>query len=127
MIFLMLIAVIAIHLHKPFAKTVRLRQQQLSLLQRIRTFMTRFIAAQAQAVHNACQILGDILFVFQQADFVYQCILHLIRHCYIVKVKHFINDIFAQQAQLKKAGVGIAVQIALRELACFFQTGKLCA
>ena len=78
-------------------------------------------------MHNACQILGDILFVFQQADFVYQCILHLIRHCYIVKVKHFINDIFAQQAQLKKAGVGIAVQIALRELACFFQTGKLCA
>ena len=57
---------------------------------------------------------------FQQANFVYQCILHLIRHCYIVKVKHFINDIFAQQAQLKKAGVGITVQIALRELACFF-------
>ena len=89
--------------------------------------MTRLIAAKAQAVHNACQILGDILFVFQQADFVYQCILHLIRHCYIVKIKHFINDIFAQQAQLKKAGIGIAVQIALRELACFFQTGKLCA
>ena len=43
------------------------------------------------------------------------------------KIKHFINDIFAQQAQLKKAGVGIAVQIALCELACFFQTGKLCA
>ena len=127
MIFLMLIGIIAIHLHKPFAKTVRLRQQQLGLLQRIRTLMARFVSAQAQAVHNACQILCDILFVFQQADFVYQCILHLIRHCYIVKVKHFINDIFAQQAQLKKAGIGIAVQIALRELTCFFQTGKLCA
>ena len=127
MIFLMLIAVIAIHLHKPFAKAVRLRQQKLGLLQRIRTLMARFVTAQAQAMHNACQILCDILFVFQQANFVYQCILHLIRHCYIVKVKHFINDIFAQQAQLKKAGVGITVQIALRELACFFQTGKLCA
>ena len=127
MIFRGLICIIAIHLHEPFAKTVRLRQQQLGLLQRIRTLMARFVAAQAQAVHNACQILCDILFVFQQADFVYQCILHLIRHCYIVKVKHFINDIFAQQAQFKKAGVGIAVQIALRELACFFQTGKLCA
>ena len=127
MIFLMLIAVIAIHLHEPFAQAVRLRQQQLGLLQRIRTLVARFVAAQAQAMHNACQILCDILFVFQQANFVYQCILHLIRHCYIVKVKHFINDIFAQQAQLKKAGVGITVQIALRELACFFQTGKLCA
>ena len=127
MIFLGLICIITVHLHKPFAKAVRLRQQQLGLLQRIRTLMARFVAAQAQAVHNACQILCDILFVFQQTDFVYQCILHLIRHCYIVKIKHFINDIFAQQAQLKKAGVGIAVQIALRELACFFQTGKLCA
>ena len=127
MIFLMLIGIITVHLHEPFAKTVRLRQQQLGLLQRICSFMARFVTAQAQAMHNACQILGDILFVFQQADFVYQRILHRIRHSYIVKIKHFINDIFAQQTQLKKAGVGIAVQIALCELACFFQTRKLCA
>ena len=127
MIFLMLIAVIAIHLHEPFAQAVRLRQQQLGLLQRISTLVARFVAAQTQAVHNARQILRDILILLQQADFVHQGILHLIRHCYIIKVKHFINDIFAQQAQLKKAGIGIAVQIVLRKLACFFQTGKLCA
>ena len=96
MIFLMLIAVIAIHLHKPFAQAVRLRQQQLGLLQRIRTLVTRFIATQAQAVHNACQILRNVPFIFQQADFVYQSILHLVRQSYIVKVKHLINDIFAQ-------------------------------
>ena len=47
MIFLMLIGIIAVHLHEPFAKTVRLRQQQLGLLQRIRTLMTRFVSAQA--------------------------------------------------------------------------------
>ena len=58
--------------------------------------MTRFVTAQTQAVHNSCQILRDVLILLQQADFVHQGILHLIRHCYIIKVKHFINDIFAQ-------------------------------
>ena len=64
MIFLMLIAVIAIHLHKPFAQAVRLRQQQLGLLQRIRAFVARFVTAQAQAVHNTRQILRDVLILF---------------------------------------------------------------